>query len=229
MIGSLLNAAVCCRPDISFAVGNLSKYMARPQVQHMTAAKRVLRYLKGTRLHGLMFSADSAESPLVGYSDADWAGETETRLSTSGYLFVWNGTPVSWKAKLQSSVALSTAEAEYVSLCTAAQEAVFLRALLKDLKLPVPEPTTINEDNQSCIALTNNMISNARTKHIDIRYHYTREKVASGEICIKYCPTKNMLADIFTKPLNAPRHKELCSILLKSSKSNLSSGSVEHN
>ena len=148
-------------------------------------------------------------------------------MSTSGNLFTLNGSPVSWKPKLQSTVALSTAEAEYVALCAAAKEAIFLRTLLYEIKIPHSQPTEIKEDNQSCIALKRIPICNERTKHIDIRYHFTREKVLNIEILVRYCPTENMIADILTKPLPAPRHEKLTSMIFKDESSNALSGGVD--
>ena len=111
------------------------------------------------------------------------------------------GGPISWLSKKQAIVALSTSEAEYVALCIATQEAAWLRRLLADLKVLTSEPTLLMEDNQGAIAIAKNPTAHARTKHIDIRYHYVREAVQGGVVDVRYCPTDQMIADLLTKPL----------------------------
>ena len=195
LVGSLLYAAVATRPDISEAVSRLCRAMARPTPWHWDQAKRVLRYLKGTKEHGPCFLGNTKTGTLTGASDADWAGDAERRRSTTGYIFKLCNAAVSWKSQLQTTVALSTAEAEYMALCAAVQEALFLRRMLSEMGFVQREPTVILEDNQSCIALANNNMTHGRSKHIDIRYHFTRECVESGQIVLNYCPTEDMLTD----------------------------------
>ena len=143
----------------------------------MTAVKRILRYLKGTADLGLRF-VKSENGGLVGYSDADWAGDVDNRHSTTGVLFLMSGGPVSWLSKKQQIVALSTSEAEYVALSMATQEAVWLRQFLSDLAVSeIGVSTVVMEDNQGTIAIARNPVRHARTKHIDIKYHYVREAV----------------------------------------------------
>ena len=150
---------------------------------------------------GLTFIGDNPAVHLVGYCDADWAGDAESRRSTTAYLFMMAGAAVSWKSMLQATVALSTAEAEYMALCAAVQEAIFLRTLLSEVGNTQEQATVIYEDNQSCIALTRSAMTHGRSKHIAIKYHFTREKVQSGEVVIEYCPTAQMVADALTKAL----------------------------
>ena len=200
-IGSLMYLAVSTRPDIAYAVGNLAKFTSKPSTKHWTALKRVLRYLKGTIKHGILYSQKNS-GECVGYSDADWAGDINDRKSTSGYIFQISGAAVTWRSKKQGCVALSTAEAEYVALCSAGQEAVWLRRLTSELGSPPKAATTIYEDNQSAIAMTKNPQFHGRAKHIDIKYHFIREQVNSGNVKLKYCPTNDMTADMFTKPLS---------------------------
>ena len=200
MIGSLLYAAIATRPDISHAVGALSKFSSAPTEVHLTAVKRVLRYLKGTIGLSLQYK-HTLNSEIVGFSDADWANDIDSRHSTTGNVFMWSGGAICWLSQKQSTVALSTAESEYIALSSAAQEAVWLRRLFVDLGEDCTQPLTIMEDNQGAIAMTNNPVQHRRTKHIDIRYHFVREHVLNGTVQIKYCCTKNMLADLFTKPL----------------------------
>ena len=168
----------------------------------------MFRYLKGTLTHGLKFIS-SDDFSLHGYSDADWGGDIATRKSTSGYVFRIGGATVSWKSKKQPVIALSSTESEYIALCSATQEAVWLRVLLKSLNLPQKKPTIIYEDNQGAIALSKNPKDHSRTKHIDIKYHYTREAIQCSKINVLYCPTNEMLADVFTKDLPKPKFEEL--------------------
>ena len=200
IIGSLLYLAVATRPDIAYSVGVLSKFCSKPSEAHLTAAKRVLRYLKGTQNFGLKYEGSVSESLEV-YADADWAGDIDDRHSTSGNVCIVASGAVSWMSKKQPVVALSTAEAEYVSLCFATQEAIWLRQLLTDIGQPPADATVIWEDNQAAISLAKNPVFHARTKHIDTRYHFIREELQNGVISLKYISTKQMVADILTKPL----------------------------
>lgn len=204
MVGSLLYAAMATRPDIAQSVGVVSKFNQNPTTEHLTAVKRIFRYLKGTADLALVYKK-SDSGTLIGYSDADWAGDLDDRHSTTGNIFMLGGAAISWLSKKQATVALSTAEAEYVALSCAAQETIWLRKLLMDIRATPDGPTVIMEDNQGAIAIAQNPVGHARTKHIDIRYHYVRECIQSGNICLQYCPTGEMKADILTKPL--PRVK----------------------
>jgi hypothetical protein len=200
-IGGLMYLSMSTRPDITYAVGNLARFSSKPTKTHWTALKRVLRYLKGTMKHGILYSQNES-AVCVGFSDADWAGDINDRKSTSGYLFQMSGGAVTWKSQKQSCVALSTAEAEYIALSSATQESVWLRNLTSELGSPAETPTTIYEDNQSAIAMTKNPQFHGRAKHIDIKYHFIRENVNNGIIKLEYCPTEEMTADIFTKGLS---------------------------
>eukprot|EP00731_Ephydatia_muelleri_P036346 Em0239g7a len=208
MVGSLLYAAIATRPDIAQAVGAVSKFNSCPTETHLTGVKRILRYLKGTINLGLKFEK-TADSSIIGFSDADWAGDLDNRHSTSGNLFVMSGGAISWLSKKQPVVALSTTEAEYVALGAATQEVVWLRRLLSDIKASPKMPTIISEDNQGTIAIARNPVYHARTKHIDIKYHYVREALMDGVIDLVYCPTQQMTADILTKPLSRDRFETL--------------------
>jgi len=150
----------------------------------------------------------SPSGALVGYSDADWAGDLDTRRSTSGILFLMSDGAVSWASKAQPVVALSSSEAEYIALSMATQEAAWMQKLLDDLQGCV-RPVKIMEDNQGAIAIARNSIAHARTKHIDIRFHYVREVIEEGIIEIEYCPTEVMIADLLTKPLSKERFERL--------------------
>ena len=200
-IGCLTYVSTATRPDIAAAVGVLSQYMSKPSKDHWTGVKRILRYLKGTLKYGLKFSVHEEEPELFGYSDADWAGDVDTRRSTSGYVFLIGTSTASWSSRKQATVAKSSTEAEYVALSSATQEAVWLRRLMEDLGREMATPTTIYEDNQGAIELAKNAKYHNRTKHIDICHHFVRERVVSNEIQVIYCPTGDMIADIMTKGL----------------------------
>ena len=209
-VGMLLYLSGWTRPDIAFAVSNVARFCSRPTKEHWVAVKRILKYLKGTANYGLLYiKKDDANRVIVGFSDADWAGDANDRKSTSGYLFMVSGAPVSWKSKKQTCVALSTAEAEYVALTAATQEITWLRQLLKDLHNEQVKPTVIHEDNQSAICIAQNTQYHGKTKHIDIKYHFVREKVSDRTVELRYCPTSDMLADMLTKGLTRDKFTQL--------------------
>ena len=207
-VGSLMYLSTRTRPDITYAVCNVAKFCTKPTRTHWSAVKRIFRYLRGTDDLGILYSKDTTRS-CVGYSDADWAGDRNDRKSTSGYCFLLGSGLISWRTTKQSCVALSTAEAEYVALSGAAQEAVWLMSLFKDLHFDKKDPMLIYEDNQSAICLAKNPKNHPKTKHISIKFHYVRDLVASDQIEVKYCPTSDMLADIFTKGLFAEKFCKL--------------------
>ncbi len=200
LVGSLLFTAVCCRPDIAQAVAVVCRYTANPSEAHLTAAKRILRYLKTTKTLGLTYKFGD-EQPIHGYCDADYAGDKDTRKSTTGYAFIWGGAAVCWLSQKQSVVALSTTEAEYVALATTAQQAMWLRQVLTDIGEKPDKPLQLLEDNQAAIQIARNPILHKRTKHIDVRHHYVREVVANGFLHLSYVPSKEQVADILTKPV----------------------------
>ena len=210
-IGSLLYLSVSTRPDITYAVSTLARFSSSPTQQHWTALKRVMRYLKGTTNYGIMYNKKGSQECIC-YSDADWAGDINDRRSTSGYLFQISGGAVTWSSKKQSCVALSTAEAEYVALSSAAQEAVWMRQLTTELQNPPETPTIIYEDNQSAISMTKNQQFHGKGKHIAIKYHFIQDQVSNGTIKIVYCPTKEMVADMFTKGLSREQFCKLRSM-----------------
>ena len=139
------------------------------------------------------------DGKLKGYSDADWAGDHADRRSTSGYVFQLANGAITWASRKQNSVALSTCEAEYMALSVTTQEVIWLCRLLEEMRCEQKEPTTIWEDNQGAISTAKNPVFHNRTKHIQIRYHFVREAVADNIIDIRYCSTRDMIADIVTK------------------------------
>lgn len=181
--------------------------MNQPTVADWTEAKRILRYLNGTCELKLRLGGD--ETGLEGYADADWAGNVADRKSNSGFLFLLNGGLISWCARKQSCVALSSTEAEYISLSECCQELEWLRKLMKDFGECIQVPVKINEDNQSCIKLLKSDGGTKRSKHIDTKYHFVRDLVEKKQISVTYCCTEEMLADILAKPLQRVKLEDL--------------------
>ena len=173
----------------------------------MTAVKRILRYLSKTIDYGIEYTR--SDGKLEGYSDADWAGDHADRRSTSGYVFQLANGAITWASRKQNSVALSTCEAEYMALSVTTQEVIWLRILLEEMRCEQREPTTIWEDNQGAISTAKNPVFHNRTKHIQIRYHFVREAVADNIIDIRYCSTRDMIADILTKGITRPQFEKL--------------------
>ena len=199
-IGCLTYLATHTRPDISASVGILSKFMADPGPAHWIGVKRILRYLQGTCSYGLVFVGGEKDS-LLGFSDSDWAGDPVTRRSMSGYIFQLGQSTISWCSKRQRTVAKSSTEAEYVALSIATQEVIWLRRLLSDLLVDMNTATKLLEDNKGAIDLSKNPKNHGRTKHIDVSYHFIRERILTKEIEVNYVPSSENLADVMTKPL----------------------------
>ena len=206
-IGSLMYVAVATRPDIAFAVSALSQFLSNPGRAHWEAVKRVFKYLSGTKTLELTYGGE--RHGLEGYTDADGATQ-EHRHAMSGYAFLIDGGAVSWSSRKQELVTLSTAEAEYVAATHAAKEAIWLRKLVGELFPHLLTPTPLHCDNQAALKLATDDNYHVRTKHIDIRYHFIRHVVAIGALKLHYCPTEDMVADIFTKAL--PRWKVVAHI-----------------
>lgn len=187
-------------------MGVVSKFCADPSATHWSAVKRILRYLKGTLELQLTFDGNDRSS-IQAYADADWGGCEESRRSTTGYAFVSAGACVWWSSKRQATVALFTSEAEYMACSAACQE---IRWLLNFTELPsfnLPKPVILWSDNQGAILLSANCIQHQRTKHIDLRHHFIRDMVKDGQVVLKYVPTEEMVADIFTESLTAEKFK----------------------
>jgi hypothetical protein len=191
------------RPDICFAVNRVCQFMHAPTESHWAAVKRILRYLRGTASHGLHITRSSSFA-LHGFTDADWAGSIEDRKSTGGYLVFFGQTPISWKSGKQRTVARSSTEAEYKALADGTAEVIWLQYLLTDLQIPTTYAPIIWCDNLGATYLAANPVFHARTKHIEIDYHFVRDRVAKKEIQIRFISSKDQLADVFTKPLPAP-------------------------
>ncbi len=212
LLGSVMWGQLATRPDLSFAVSLLSRFQANPGIEHWNALLHVIGYIKNTIDYGITYSRDTELSP-VAFVDADYGGCRDTRRSTSGYVFTMAGGPVSWSSKRQTTVALSTVEAEYVSMSRCAQQMVWMQNWLDEVTIAHDMPGVIKGDSRGAIALTKNTKDHGKIKHINIRHHYIRELVKSGTIILEQVPSLENLADLFTKPLPRDHHHRLLSNL----------------
>jgi hypothetical protein len=216
MVGSLQYIALSTRTDIAYAVNQLSRFLSNPGTAHWVAAKRVLRYLQGTAKMGLCFQDynGNRSTSVEVFCDADWAGDIDDRKSTSGIIIKLNGCPVVWLSKKQTTVALSTAEAEYIALASAIQEMIWMNQYLSELQLKDPEVPLVRSDNQAAIQIATNDTLHTRSKHIDIRYHFIRQILKEGQMKLSYVSTREQEADINTKALDMSTFKYLRERLL---------------
>jgi hypothetical protein len=209
IIGSL-RYLLHTRPDLSFSVGYLSWFMSEPREDHMAALKHLLRYVAATKGHGLKCKRDTGEICLTGYSDNDLASDVDDRRSTMGVLFFLGENPVSWLSQKQKAVTKSSCEAEYMTSTAVASQAVWLRRVLEEvIGIAVPVPT-IRMDNTAAITLAKNHVLHDRNKHIDVKFHFTRECVERGDINLEHVRTGDELTDILTKALGRVHFQELC-------------------
>jgi hypothetical protein len=211
LVGAL-QYATFTSPNITFAVNRVCQFMHKPSNVHFVAAKRILRYLKGSLHKGVLFQPGPLA--LTAFTDADWAGDPSDRRSTSGVVVFLGHNPITWLAKKQHTVSRSSTEVEYCSLATGAAELAWLRQVLCDLKLYLPSAPLIWCDNTSALALASNPVFHGRTKHIEVDYHFVREKVVRGDLLLQFISTHDQLADIFTKALPSTRLLQLCSKLM---------------
>ncbi|XP_026420650.1 uncharacterized protein LOC113316719 [Papaver somniferum] len=195
------------RPDIAVAVAKVCQYMHDPNEEHWELVKRILRYLKHTVEYGLAIRK-STDLSLHAYSDSDWAGNLDDRLSTSGYCVYFGGNLISWSARKQHTVSKSSTKAEYRGIAIATSELVWIQSLLKELGIPVSTPS-LWCDNLGATYLTVNPVFHARTKQIEIDYHFFRERVDNKQLEVKFISSKDQIADIFTKVLASPRFQYL--------------------
>jgi len=201
LVCSLMYIAISTRPDISFSVAYLSRFLDKPTEMSWKAAKRVLRYLSCTRDLGLRYRR--GHDSLHAMSDADWGGDKLSRRSVSGFVAFHGNNAVAWHSKKQNCIALSSMEAEYISASSAAQEIQNLKGVLSEFSESGigNESVVLNIDNQSAISMVNTFENSKRAKHIDIRYHYIKDLVVSKKLMVKYVSSDKNVADIFTKPL----------------------------
>lgn len=209
IIGMLLYLATNSRPDISASVSILSQRVMNPRETDLNEAKRVVRYLKGTKDLKLKLSSSEQCEKIFAYSDANWAEDRTDRKSNSGYLCKVNGGTISWSCRKQDLVALSSTEAEYVALSETSKELCWLQRIAKEMEIEAPMTSTIYTDSQSAMSMINNQKFSNRTKHIDTRHHYVRDKVMCKEVELKYKSTDKNVADMLTKPLGPTKIKQL--------------------
>lgn len=214
-VGTIMFLMVSTRPELAFAVSVVSRFLDNHSEAAWVVVKRIMRYLKHTINHGLVLGAREGHDDflLKCYVDADFAGCEDTRRSTSGYVTLFNGSIISWKSERQSVVAQSTTEAELIASNTGGREVIALRRLLGDIGYDQIAATTMFEDNQGCIFLMHNDLKNKRTKHIDIKYFWTKQQIAEKRINMVYCQTSEQLADLMTKALSRPQFERLRSEL----------------
>ena len=212
-VGMCMYLAVTSRPNILYTVHRLAKYMANPGRAHWEALKRLVRYLIGTRELWLVYGRD--KTGLAGFSDADWGTSDDTRHSVCGYVYTFDGGAISWSAKQQVVVALSSTEAEYVGITHAAKEAIWLRSLLAELVHPdfAEHAVRLYSDNKGAMDLAHNNSFHVRTKHISLRYHFIQEAVEQKAVELGYRWTEDMPADLFTKPLSRARLEHLRALM----------------
>lgn len=206
-IGSLMYAALGTRPDLAFAVQHLSQFTTSYGAEHWTALKHVLRYLKGTRDYGIIFQREAGLN-LEAFVDSDYANREDAR-SVGGYVVKLGNGSIAWSSKKQRTVALSTTEAEYIALTEGAKQVIWLRRFLQDLNFEQSQPTSMRSDNLGAITLSHDATYHARTKHINVAYHFIREKVTSNEVALTYVRSKENPADLMTKGLEMNQHRYL--------------------
>ena len=191
------------RLDLSFAVHQVCQFMSAPDETHLIAAKRILRYVNGTPNLGIFFQHGPLS--LSAFSDSDWAGDPFDRRSTTGFLVYLGFNPITWCAKKQDTVSRSSTESEYCALATTAAELCWIRQVLKDIGIYLSFALKLWCDNVSALAIASNPVFHARTKHVEVDFHFVREKVLRKDLQVRYIATGDQLADIFTKSLSSSR------------------------
>jgi histone deacetylase 1/2 len=194
-------------PDLNYTVGLESQFMQVIQKPHLNGVRHTLCYVSAIVDYGLFYEA-STKLQVHGYINADWASSISDRSSTNGFMFSFGSVDVTWSNKKQPTVALSSTKAEYMGAAMATCEVTWFRKLLGDLGLHVDRQVVIYCDNLSNIQLARNPMFHARTKHIEVHYHFIRDKILAGEIDFIYVSTEDQVADIFTKVLGAEKHRQ---------------------
>ena len=209
VIGSIMYATICMRPDVSYALSMTSRYQQNPGEGHWIAVKNILKYLRRTKDMFLIYGGLEENLSVKCYSDASFQTDRDDSKSQSGYVFIMNRGAISWKSSKQDVVAQSTTESEYVAASEAAKEAVWMKKFIEELGVvpSIQDPLEIFCDNEGAIALAKEPRSHKRTRHIHRRFHYIRNEVERGEICIRKVHTDQNLADPFTKPLQPAKHE----------------------
>jgi hypothetical protein len=211
LVGSLLYLTHT-RPDLSFVVGLVSRYMQTPHESHWKATKRILRYVHGTVHFRIHYSSEGTPL-LVGFTDSDWASDPDDRKSTVGYVFNLGSGPVTWACKKQQAIAISSAEAKYRAAINASQEALWLRQILSEFGFQHQHPTSLWSDNHSAIKPAKDPVQHQHSKHIELHMHFIRKLIHDQVIEVIFCPTKDQVVDIFPKSLTEAKFSKLRSML----------------
>ena len=204
-----LNYLTITRLDISFPMSVVSQFLQSPSDSHWDAAVRILRYVKGTLDQGVLYE-NKGHTQIIGYSDVNWAGSPTNRRSTLGYCVFIGGNLISWKSKKQDVVVRSSVEAEYRAMALATCELIWLKHLLQELIFGKDEQMKLICDNQVVLHISSNPIFHEMTKHIEVDYHFIKEKITLGCMTTSFVNSNDPLADIFTKSLRGPRIKYIC-------------------
>ncbi len=207
-------AALCTCPNIAFTVNNLVQFNSSYGPEHIAGVKQIFRYLKGTIDYGIQYSHSNSGTKAIGYADADWAEEKD-RKSISGNVFIMSGGAVAWSTKKQGSIALSTLEAEYISLSHTTCHVIWHQMLVRELGFEPDCPFNLNNDNRGAIALTHDPQFHGWSKHIDIRHHFLQELIERGNLKIQHIRSEDNIADIFTKPLAETLFRKFTSHIVK--------------
>ena len=207
IIGSLLYLTLGTRPDIAYAVIMMSQFMVNPSEEHIQKALYIVKYV-ATNPNGKIIYNGKQKEGFVAYSDADWAGDQISRKSVTGYIIKLAGGPVSWVSRKQKTVALSSTEAEYMSLSDTSRQIIWIESLFQEIGMFLKN-IQLGVDNQGAIFLASNPAQEHRSKHIDIRYHYVRGCIEEGKVELVYIPTNEQLADILTKNLSFDKFAQL--------------------
>ena len=214
-VGSVMYLATCTRPDVAYTIGQLSRFVSSPTMQHIGTAKRLLRYLVGTVSNGIVYRHDATQDEpmnkitIHGYCDSDWGSDPDTRKSVTGYVLCLSGGAVSWASRRQTIVAQSTAEAEYVAACEASMEGTGLRNILTEIDPDAEMDFALGIDNQAAYVMATNPTYSRRTRHIELRWHYVRDQVIKKKLRLWKVKSVNNLADILTKALPRQQHDTL--------------------
>jgi hypothetical protein len=203
IIGSLMYLTATI-PDLMFAVNMIARFMEHPVETHMTAAKRILRYLKGTIELGILYKRGESKK-LIAYSDSDYGGDIDDMKSTSG--------AIAWSSRKQPIVTLSTTEAEFIAAAHCVCEGIWLKRILDSIGLQQQPCLTVLCDNNSTIKLSKNPVMHGRSKHIDIRFHFLRNLSCEGLVELVYCASKEQIADVMTKALSLPQFENFRKLL----------------